>query len=85
MLTYKGYNGQFSFDAEAGIFFGRVIDISDVVTFKADTADEVIEAFEDSVDDYLEFCALARKKQEAIDDIVRRSLGNAFWILPGLK
>jgi predicted HicB family RNase H-like nuclease len=56
MMTYKGYTGQVEFDDEAGILFGRVIDITDVITFKGTTVDEIRQAFQDSVDDYLEFC-----------------------------
>lgn len=56
MLTYKGYTGHMEIDDEAGILFGRVLDIRDVITFKGDTVDEAKKAFEDSVDDYLEFC-----------------------------
>lgn len=56
MLHYKGYSGQVEIDADSGILFGRVIDIRDIVTFKGETVPEVKQAFEDSVDDYLEFC-----------------------------
>ena|SRR2546427_4531117 len=56
MMTYKGYTGKVDFDDEAGILFGRVIDIQDVITFKGTTVDEIRQAFRDSVDDYLEFC-----------------------------
>lgn len=56
MLNYKGYSGQLEIDEEAGIIFGRVLDIRDVVTFKGETVVEAKQAFQDSVDDYLEFC-----------------------------
>lgn len=56
MLNYKGYIGQLEVDEEAGIIFGRVLDIRDVVTFKGETVAEAKQAFQDSVDDYLEFC-----------------------------
>lgn len=57
MLTYKGYTGHLEIDDEAGILFGRVLDISDVITFKGNTVEVARKAFEDSVDDYLEFCS----------------------------
>ena len=56
MMTYKGYTGKVELDDEVGILFGRVIDITDVITFKGTTVDEIRQAFRDSVDDYLEFC-----------------------------
>ncbi len=56
MMTYKGYTASVEVDADAGILFGRVLDIKDVITFKAKTVDEVREEFYKSVDDYLTFC-----------------------------
>ena len=40
MLNYKGYTASIEVDVEAGILFGRVLDINDVVTFKAKTIEE---------------------------------------------
>ncbi len=57
MFTYKGYTGQVEVDVEAGILFGRVLDIYDVVTFKGTTVEEARQEFQNSVDFYLEFCA----------------------------
>lgn len=56
MLNYKGYTGQIDIDLESGLLCGRVIDIKDIVTFKGSTVEEARQAFEESVDDYLEFC-----------------------------
>ncbi|HIK13672.1 MAG TPA: type II toxin-antitoxin system HicB family antitoxin [Oscillatoriaceae cyanobacterium M33_DOE_052] len=56
MFTYKGYTGQVEVDVEAGILFGEVLDIYDVVTFKGITVEEARLDFEDSVDFYLEIC-----------------------------
>lgn len=57
MLNYKGYTGRVEFDDEAGIFHGEVLDLRDVVTFQGSSVDELEQAFRDSIDDYLEFCA----------------------------
>ncbi len=56
MMEYKRYIGKVEFDSEAGVFHGEVINIRDVVTFEGSSVDELIRAFQDSVDDYLEFC-----------------------------
>ena len=56
-MKYKGYFGRVEYDEEAEIFFGRVINIDDVITFESESAKEIKQAFQDSVDDYLEFCA----------------------------
>lgn len=57
MLEYKGYLGNAEFDDEAGIFHGEVALIRDVITFQGTTIDETSQAFRDSIDDYLEWCA----------------------------
>jgi len=56
MMEYKGYVGQVEFDDEANLFHGEVINLRDVVTFQGSTVEELREAFQESVDDYLEFC-----------------------------
>jgi predicted HicB family RNase H-like nuclease len=57
MMHYKGYSASVEFDEDAKLFHGEVIDLRDVITFEADCAKDLIRAFHDSVNDYLEFCA----------------------------
>jgi predicted HicB family RNase H-like nuclease len=57
MMEYKGYIGKVEIDEEVGILYGEVINVRDVITFEGTTVDEVQQAFRESVDDYLEFCA----------------------------
>ncbi len=57
MMEYKGYIGKIEMDDEAGILFGEVINIRDVITFEGTSVEEVQTAFRESVDDYLAFCA----------------------------
>lgn len=57
MIEYKGYSGLMEVDPEDGVIAGRVLGIRDVITFEGDTVPQAIQAFHDSVDDYLEFCA----------------------------
>jgi predicted HicB family RNase H-like nuclease len=57
MMEYKGYIGKVEIDEEAGILYGEVINLRDVITFEGTTVDEVQKAFRESIDDYLEFCA----------------------------
>lgn len=56
MKLYKGYSGSIEFDDEDMVFHGRVLGLRDIVTFEAETAEELVKAFHDSVDDYLDFC-----------------------------
>ena len=57
MMEYKGYFAKVEFDDDANIFHGEVINLRDVITFEGETVNELKEAFHDSVDDYLTFCA----------------------------
>ncbi len=63
-MEYNGYIGKVEFDDEANLFYGEVINLRDVVTFQGETVDELRKAFHDSVDDYLEFCAVRGESPE---------------------
>lgn len=56
-MEYKGYSAKVDFDEGENIFHGEVINLRDVVTFEGESVDQLRKAFQDSVDDYLEFCA----------------------------
>ncbi len=56
MLQYKGYTGSITFDEEASLFHGEVLGLKDVITFQGSAADEIVKAFRESIDDYLDFC-----------------------------
>lgn len=65
MLNYKGYTGKvIEFDDDSGVFHGEVIDTNDVITFQGTNAEEVKQAFRESIDDYLDFCASRSEKPE---------------------
>jgi predicted HicB family RNase H-like nuclease len=56
-MQYKGYRGVLEVDEGAGILFGRVAGLRDVITFQGATVAEARKEFEASVDAYLAFCA----------------------------
>ena len=56
MMEYKGYRAAVTFDDDAGIFHGSVVDTRDVVTFAGESVEELRREFKISVDDYLAFC-----------------------------
>ena len=55
-MKYKGYESIVEFDDETEIFHGEIINIRDVITFQGSSVEELKQAFQDSVNDYLEFC-----------------------------
>ncbi|MDP1713594.1 MAG: type II toxin-antitoxin system HicB family antitoxin [Anaerolineales bacterium] len=57
MMEYKGYIGKVEIDDKAGILYGEVINVRDVITFEGESVEEIQKAFRESVDDYLDFCA----------------------------
>jgi predicted HicB family RNase H-like nuclease len=61
---FKGYFGKVSFDADNELLHGSVLGLRDVVTFQAKTAEELPQAFRDSVDEYLAFCHECGRKPE---------------------
>jgi predicted HicB family RNase H-like nuclease len=56
-MKYKGYTGLVELEEGSDVLFGRVIGLRDLITFQGESVAEVTQAFHDSVDDYLEFCA----------------------------
>lgn len=56
-MKYKGYIGLVNFDEEAGLFHGEVVNTRDLITFQGTSVAEIRQAFIDSVEDYLDFCA----------------------------
>ena len=57
MMGYEGYRATITFDDEAGIFHGEVLDTRDVITFQGTSVGELRDAFKGSVNEYLRVCA----------------------------
>lgn len=55
-MNYKNFEAAVNFDEDAEIFHGEVVNTRDVITFQGSSVKELKKAFEDSVEDYLEFC-----------------------------
>ena len=56
ILSYKGYLGHIEFDPIAKVFYGRVINTRDTITFQSEHATQLEQEFQTSIDTYLEFC-----------------------------
>lgn len=63
-MTYKGQTARIEFDDRDEIFIGRLLGISDVVSFHAETVRELRAAFIEATDDYIETCAKIGKPVE---------------------
>ena len=56
VITYKGFIGAVHFRAEDKVFHGKIEGIDDLVTFEGKSVDELIKAFHEEVDDYINLC-----------------------------
>lgn len=57
-IAYRGYIGSVEFSEEDGIFFGKVLGISALLSYEGSTADALLEDFHGVVDGYLATCEL---------------------------
>ena len=55
-MNYKGYTGKVEYDEDANTFYGEVIGLRDVVSFKGASVRELQKSFRESIDCYLAFC-----------------------------
>ena len=63
-MRYKGYEGNITFDEDAEIFHGEVINTKDVITFQGSSVKELKKSFKESIDDYLAVCKERGEKPE---------------------
>lgn len=64
MMKYKGYAGKAEYDDEVEIFYGEVVGLRDVVTFKGASVRELQKSFRESIDEYLSFCTRMGKSPD---------------------
>ena len=71
ILTYKGYIGEYELDKNVMEFTGTVINSSAHISFHAPDAPGLIQAFQDMIDSYLEFCEeLHQEPQKPYNGII---------------
>lgn len=64
VLEHKGYYGSVEYDSRDDQLHGRLIGISDIITFEGQSVDELRGDFQTAVDDYLDACREAGKEPE---------------------
>lgn len=55
-MKYKGYTGTVEYSEEDDAYIGQLRDIRDLVIYESEDASGLKAAFEEAVDDYLDFC-----------------------------
>ena len=63
MIEYKGYIGHFSFDEEKKMFFRKVANSHDFITFQGKSVSELKQSFRNSVEEYITWCKRYRKEK----------------------
>ena len=63
-MKYKDYTGTVEVDEESKVLYGRVLGLRDMITFEGESFAELEQAFHDSVDVYLDWCAERRESPE---------------------
>lgn len=55
-LTYRGYIANVTVDVEAGLIVGKVLGLTDLVSFQCTNTHEITREFHSAVDTYLQQC-----------------------------
>ncbi len=76
LLTHNGYKGTVETSIPDGVIHGKVLFISDLVTYQGTTIPELIAAFNEAVDDYLATCKEIGKEAD-------KPAGGAFNVRVG--
>lgn len=63
-LIYKGYYGTMRIDVEQDMLFGHVVGMNDKIIYQGKTVKALEKDFQESVDEYIEFCNEIGKKPE---------------------
>ncbi|MEJ0060450.1 MAG: type II toxin-antitoxin system HicB family antitoxin [Terricaulis sp.] len=56
LLEYKGYLGTAELSEADGVFNGKLAYLRDLITYESETAEGLVKAFHEAVDDYLADC-----------------------------
>jgi predicted HicB family RNase H-like nuclease len=62
MLNYKDFYGSVEYSNDDECFFGKILGITDLVTFEGDSVATLKNAFTEAVEDYIVLCGEAGKE-----------------------
>ena len=55
VLESRGYKGTISYSINDNCYHGKIVDIADLVTYEADSYEELVEEFKDAVLEYMDY------------------------------
>jgi predicted HicB family RNase H-like nuclease len=62
VLMHKGFAGNVKLNTTDKVFHGKIEFITDLITFEGTSVDELEQAFQEAVDDYIELCGTVGKE-----------------------
>ena len=69
-MTYKKFIGSVNFSSSDQVFYGKIENISDLVSFEGNNTDELRNAFHEAADDYIELCRRIPKDIPMIEESI---------------
>ena len=54
VLESRGYEGTISYSVADNVWHGKIVGVSDLVTYEADSYEELVEEFNDAVLEYID-------------------------------
>jgi len=60
-MTYKGFAGSINVSLEDKCLHGRLLFIDDIITYEAESVEEIVKEFQLAVDQYIDHCASTGK------------------------
>lgn len=73
-LKYKNYTGCVDYSEEDKVYYGKILNISDLVTFEGETLDKLKEGFEYMVDEYIKDLEYEKTKSKEPKSETRKAL-----------
>ena len=55
-LEHCGWIGSVEFSQEDGVLHGKLLNTSDLITYEGETVAEIIQDFQETVEEYIDFC-----------------------------
>ena len=65
-LEYKDYYGSVSYSTEDDVLYGKILGISDSISYEGQSIEEIREAFVEAVEDYFLLCEEVGKEPERL-------------------
>ena len=56
VMSYRGYKGTIEYSLEDTVLYGEVLGIRSLLSYEGNTLQELKDDFEDTIDDYFEYC-----------------------------